>query len=57
MLLSNKSLGQLLNNSPETFIFLKPFDSEFSHIDVWLSDQNNKLLEKEGKINITLVIN
>ena len=57
MLLSNKSLGQLLNNSPETFIFLKTFDSEFSHIDVWLSDQNSKLLEKECKINITLVIN
>ena len=38
-------------------MFLKSFDSEFSHIDVWSMDQNSKLLEIEGKINITLVIN
>ena len=30
----NKSFGELLNISPENFIFLKPFDSEFSHIDI-----------------------
>ena len=30
----NKSFGELLNISPQNFIFLKPFDSEFSHIDV-----------------------
>ena len=53
----NKSFGQLLNISPENFIFLKTFDSEFSHIDVWLTDQNSKPLETECKINITLVIN
>ena len=53
----NKSFGQLLNISPENVIFLKTFDSEFSHIDVWLTDQNSKPLETECKINITLVIN
>ena len=53
----NKSFGQLLNTSPENFIFLKTFDSEFWHIDVWFTDQNHKLLETEDKINITLVIN
>ena len=53
----NKSFGQLLNISPENFIFLKTFDSEFSDIDVWLTDQNSKLLETECKINITLVTN
>ena len=31
----NKSFGQLLNISPDNFIFLKTFDSEFSYIDVW----------------------
>ena len=30
----NKSLGQLLNNSPKNFIFLKTFNSEFSYIEV-----------------------
>ena len=53
----NKSFGQLLNVSPENFIFLKIFDSEFSHRDVWFTDQNSKPLEIEDKINITLVIN
>ena len=53
----NQSFGQLLNISPKNFIFLKTFDSEFSQIDVWFTDQNSKALEIEDKINITLVIN
>ena len=53
----NKSFGQLLDISLENFIFLKTFDSEFSYIEVWLTDQNSNPLEIEDKINITLVIN
>ena len=53
----NKSFGQLLDISPKNFIFLKIFDSEFSYIEVWFTDQNSKPLEIEDKINITLVIN
>ena len=52
----NKSFGQLLDISPKNFIFLRTFDSEFSYIEVWLSDQNSKPLEIEDKINITLFI-
>ena len=55
--LPNKSFGQLLDISPTNFIFLKTFDSEFSYIEVWFTDQNSKPLEIEDKINITLVIN
>ena len=51
----NKLFGQLLNISPEIFIFLKTFDSEFSHIDVWFTDQNS--LKIQDKTKITLVIN
>ena len=51
----NKSLRQLLNISPENFIILKTFDSEFSHIDVWFTDQNS--LKIQDKTKITLVIN
>ena len=54
---SNKSFCQLLDISPKNFIFLKSFNSEFSYIEVWFTDQNSKLLEIEDKINITLVIN
>ena len=53
----NKSFGELLDTSPKNFIFLKTFNSEFSCIEVWVTDQNFKLLETEDEINITLVIN
>ena len=51
----DKSFGQLLDISPKNFIFLRTFNSEFSYIEVWFTDQNSKLLEIEDKINITLV--
>ena len=35
----------------------KDYDSEFSYIEVWFSDQNSKPMEIEDKINIALVIN
>ena len=49
--------GQLLYISVENFIFLKTFNSEFSYIGAWFTDESSKPLEIEGKINITLVIN
>ena len=53
---SNKSFGQVLDISLETFTFLKTFDSEFSYIEVWFKNQNSTPLEIEDKINIPLVI-
>ena len=53
----NKSFGQLFDISFKYFIFLETFDSEFSYIQLWFTDQNSKPLEIEDKINITLVIN
>ena len=53
----NKSFGQLLDITPKNFIFLKLFNSQFSYIEVWFTDQSSKPLETEDKINITLVIN
>ena len=58
---TNKSFGQLLDISSESFIFLKnfqkKFQKEFSYIEVWFTEQNSKPLEIEDKINITLVNN
>ena len=51
----NESFGQLLDISPKKYIF-KTFNSEISYIEAWFTDENSKLLEKEDKINITLVI-
>ena len=38
-------------------IFLTNFDSEFSYIEVWFTDQISKPTVMEDKINITLVTN
>ena len=35
-------------------MFLRTFSSGFSYIEVWFTDQNSKVLEIEGKINVTL---
>ena len=40
----NKSFGELLYISPKNFIFKKTFNSEFSYIEIWFTDQNSKLL-------------
>ena len=53
----NESFGQLLDISPKNFIFLKTFNSLFSYMEVWLTDQNSNPLEIEDKINTTLVFN
>ena len=46
------SFGKLLDISPIILIFLKTFNSEFSFIKVWFTNQSSK-----HKINIFLVIN
>ena len=53
----NKLFGQLLDISPQKFLLLKTFNSEFSYIEVLFIDQNSKPLGVEDKININLVIN
>ena len=43
----NKWFGELFDVSPENFIFLKTFDSEFSYTELWFTDQNSNPLEIE----------
>ena len=38
----NKSFDQVLDISPKDLTFLKTFNSEFSYIEVWFTDQNLK---------------
>ena len=52
-----KYFGQLLDISPENFLFLKIFDSEFSYIEVLFTDQNSDPVETEDKTHIILIIN
>ena len=53
----NKPFGQLSDISLKNFIFLKTFDSEYFHIEIWFTDQISKPLDIQDRISITLVIN
>ena len=55
-LFKNKPFSSLLEISPTNHIFLKTFNSEYDEIKVWFTDQNSKPLEKEDRINSTMVI-
>ena len=52
----NKPFGTLLDISPTSHIFLKTFNSEYSEIELWFTDQNSKPLEIEDRINLTMLI-
>ena len=52
----NKQFGQLITISPHLLTMLKTTNSEFPFIQVWFTDQNNRPLENEDSINITLII-
>ena len=47
----NKPFGSLLEISPTNHIFWRTFNSEYSEIKVWFTDQNSKPLEIEDIIN------
>ena len=53
----NKQYGQLISISPNSLIFLKTMNTEFSEIEIWFTDQNNNALEIEDNVNISLIIN
>ena len=40
----NKQYGQLISISPNSLIFLKTMNIEFSEIEIWFTDQNNNSL-------------
>ena len=48
--------GQLITVSPETLIMLKTVNIEFSFIEIWFTDQDNRPLEIEDSVNISLII-
>ena len=53
----NKSFGQLLIISPKNHIYWDIFCSKFLYNEVWFTDQSSVPLEKEDRINLTLLIN
>ena len=52
----NKQFGQLITITPHSLTMLKTTNAEFSFIEIWFTDQNNRPLEIEDNVNITLII-
>ena len=52
----NKQFGQLITITPHSLIMLKTTNAEVSFIEIWFTNQNNRSLEIEENVNITLVI-
>ena len=52
----NKQFGQLITITPHSPTMLKTANAEFLFIEVWFTDENNRSLEIEDNVNITLII-
>ena len=52
----NKLFGQLITITPHSPAMLKTINAEFSFIEIWFTDQNNRPLEIEDYVNITNII-
>ena len=52
----NKQFGQLITILPNLLRMLKTTSTEFQSTELWFTDQNNKPLETEDSLNITLII-
>ena len=44
-LVPNKQFGQLINILPHSLTMLNATNAEFSSVEIWFTDQNNKPLE------------
>ena len=53
----NKSHAYLWNVEPSKLVFLKTYNTDFDEIIITFTDQNDRPLETEGKVNLTLLIN
>ena len=49
----NKQFGQLITVTPHSSTMLKTTNAEFSFMEIWFTDQNNRSLEIEDNVNIT----
>ena len=53
---STEQFGQLITITPHSPTMLKTNNAEFPFIEIWFTDQNNRPLEIEDNVNITLII-
>ena len=48
----NKQFGQLITITPDSLTMLKTTNAEFSFIEIWFTDQNNRSLEIEDSVTL-----
>ena len=53
---SNEQFCQLITITPYSLTMLETTNAEFSFIEIRFTDQNNRPLEIEDNVNITLII-
>ena len=51
----NKQFGQLIITASHSLTMVETTNSGFPFIQVWFTDQNNRPLELENSVNITLI--
>ena len=51
----NIKFGQFITILPHLLTMLKTTNAEFQSIQLWFTDQNNRPLEVEDSVNITLI--
>ena len=52
----NREFGQLMTFHPKSLLMLKTTSAEYSFIEIYFTDQNNRPLEIEDSVNITLIV-
>ena len=52
----NKQFGQLITILPHLLTMLKTTRAEFQSIELWFTDHNNRSIEIEDGVDITLMI-
>ena len=52
----NKQFGKLITITPHSPTMLKTTNAKFLFTEAWFIDKNNRSLEIENNVNITLII-
>ena len=47
--------GQAINIAPHSLTMINTTNTEFSFIEIWFTDKNNKQIEVEYNVNMTLM--
>ena len=52
----DKQFGQLINIKQNALIIMNTVNTQFSNVEIWFTNQNNKALEIEDNVKLALII-